>query len=98
MDIQFSGFEANNVEMDLPNLSSYYLCDENGTLFFYKTPLAHTYEEFQDFMDYLHTRMDLEAGDGALERIIAMDNHERNVYYHTLDRSEEHTSELQSQR
>lgn len=66
MDIQFSGFEANNVEMDLPNLSSYYLCDENGTLFFYKTPLAHTYEEFQDFMDYLHTRMDLEAGDGAL--------------------------------
>ena len=85
MDIQFSGFEANNVEMDLPNLSSYYLCDENGTLFFYKTPLAHTYEEFQDFMDYLHTRMDLEAGDGALERIIAMDNHERNVYYHTLD-------------
>ncbi len=85
MDIQFSGFEANNVEMDLPNLSSYYLCDQNGTLFFYKTPLQHTYEEFQEFMDSLHTRMDLETGDGALERIIAMDNHERNVYYHTLD-------------
>lgn len=85
MDIRFSGFEANNVEMDLPNLASYYLCDENGTLFFYKTPLQHTYEEFQSFMDSLRPRMNLEAGDGALERIIAMDNHERNVYYHTLD-------------
>jgi len=85
MDIRFSGFEANNVEMDLPNLASYYLCDENGTLFFYKTPLQHTYEEFQCFMDSLLTRIDLTAGDGALERIIAMDNHERNVYYHTLD-------------
>lgn len=85
MDILFSGFEANNVEMELPNLASYYLCDENGTLFFYKTPLEHTYEEFQEFMDYLLTRIDLTCGDGALERIIAMDNHERNVYYHTLD-------------
>lgn len=85
MDIRFSGFEANNVEMDLPNLASYYLCDENGTLFFYKTPLQHTYEEFQNFMDSLRDRIDLEAGDGALERIVAMDNHERNVYYHTLD-------------
>lgn len=85
MDILFSGFESNNVEMELPNLASYYLCDEKGTLFFYKTPLEHTYEEFQDFMDYLYTRFDLEAGDGALERITAMDDHERNVYYHTLD-------------
>lgn len=85
IDIRFSGFEANNVEMDLPNLASYYLCDENGTLFFYKTPLQHTYEEFQDFMDSLRTRIDLEAGDGVMERIVAMDNHERNVYYHTLD-------------
>ncbi|MCM1119627.1 MAG: response regulator [bacterium] len=85
MDIQFSGFEANNVEMNLPNLASYYLCDEKGTLFFYKTPLQHTYEEFQVFINSLYARIDLEAGDGALERIIAMDNHERNVYYHTLD-------------
>ncbi len=85
MDIRFSGFEANNVEMDLPNLASYYLCDSQGTLFFYKTPLQHTYEEFQEFMDSLLTRIDLEAGDGALERITAMDNHERNVYYHVLD-------------
>ncbi|MCI9073124.1 MAG: response regulator [Lachnospiraceae bacterium] len=85
MDIQFSGFETSSVEMDLPNLASYYLCDSQGTLFFYKTPLKHTYEEFQDFMDSLMTRLDLEAGDGALERIIAMDNHERNVYYHVLE-------------
>ena len=85
MDIRFSGFEANNVEMDLPNLASYYLCDSQGTLFFYKTPLRHTYEEFQEFMDSLLARIDLEAGDGALERITAMDNHERNVYYHVLD-------------
>ncbi|MDE7222428.1 MAG: PDC sensor domain-containing protein, partial [Acetatifactor sp.] len=85
MDIRFSGFEANNVKMDLPDLASYYLCDENGTLFFYKTPLQHTYEEFQDFMDSLLAEIDLTSGDGAMERIIAMDNHERNVYYHTLD-------------
>lgn len=85
MDVGFSGFENNNAEMELPNLASYYLCDENGTLFFYKTPLKHTYEEFQDFMDSLLARIDLDAGDGALERIIAMDNHERNVYYHILD-------------
>lgn len=85
MDIGFAGFETNNVEMELPNLASYYLCDAQGTLFFYKTPLNHTYEEFQAFMDSLLARIDLDAGDGALERIIAMDNHERNVYYHTLD-------------
>lgn len=85
MDIGFAGFETNNVEMELPNLASYYLCDAQGTLFFYKTPLNHTYAEFQDFIDSLLTRIDLETGDGALERIIAMDNHERNVYYHTLE-------------
>ncbi len=85
MDVGFSGFEANNVKMELPNYASYYLCDAEGTLFFYKTPLKHTYEEFQEFMDHLLVQIDLEAGDGALERIIAMDNQERNVYYHTLD-------------
>lgn len=84
LDIRISAFEENTANMVLPSQASYYMCDKDGNLLYYNSPLQHSQEEFQKFVKRLFDQFDRSVTDGQLERIEALDNNIRNVYYHVM--------------
>ena len=84
IDMMFSCFERNNENMKLPKNAAYYLLGREGTLLYYKSPLNHEYEEFQELVDGFMEMADGEKDNQVLENVTALEGETRNVYFHHM--------------
>lgn len=85
IDMMFSCFELNNVNLILPKDASYYLIDREGTLLYYKTSMEHKYEEYQELVNNFMENARHDKENQLLENISTFDGVIRNVYFHHMD-------------
>ena len=80
-DIFPEDFQVTDHQITLPEGSSYFLCDRQGTLLYARTQLSVGREKMQEYLDGIIERMEK----GNLSRqdsyIIDLDGKKRNVYY-----------------
>ncbi|MWK60385.1 hypothetical protein GO594_30870, partial [Pseudomonas otitidis] len=80
-DIFPEDFQVTDHQITLPEGSSYFLCDRQGTLLYARTQLSVGREKVQEYLDGIIERMEK----GNLSRqdsyIIDLDGKKRNVYY-----------------
>lgn len=85
IDMMFSCFELNNVNLTLPKDASYYLIDREGTLLYYKTSMEHKYEEYQELVNDFMENAKSNKENQLLENILTFDGVIRNVYFHHMN-------------
>ncbi len=82
IDLMPSFFDLANENLILPDDSSYYLLDEKGEIFYYKSCWDYDLEKFQELVDsYIDSAG---SNDNVLENLTPMDGIVRNVYFHHL--------------
>lgn len=86
IDLKPSFFELMNEKLVLPEDSSYYLVDEQGTLVYYKSCWDYDREGFQELVDsYIESAGHNGNNSRVLENLKPMDGIVRNVYFHYMD-------------
>lgn len=86
IDLKPSFFELMNEKLVLPEDSSYYLVDEQGTLVYYKSCWDYDSEKFQELVDsYIESTGYNGNNSRVLENLTPMDGIVRNVYFHHMD-------------
>ena len=85
IDMMFSCFELNNVNLTLPKDASYYLIGKQGTLLYYKTSGQYSYEKYQQLVDDVMEHANREKKNQVLENVKDANGAYRNVYFHHMN-------------
>ncbi len=86
IDIMPSYFELYNGNLTLPQDSSYYLTDQNGTLLYYKSCWDYQRDQFQELVDgYYIEEADCVTDKHVLENVTPVDGIVRNVYFYHME-------------
>ncbi len=85
IDLKPSFFELMNEKLMLPQDSSYYLVDKNGSLLYYQSCWDYNQTEFQELVNSYIESADCNKSNHVLENLAPMDGIVRNVYFHHMD-------------
>ena len=84
LDIHFSNFHFITGKLNLPQNSSYYLCDSDGTLLYFLTKYQGSYDSQAEFAKGLFQQIQERDNSAAVTYISPNDGVKRSVYHHKL--------------
>ncbi len=85
IDIKPSHFEINDRDIELPDMSSYFLVDQDGTLLYYLSSWDYAHEELQQFVNGYRENAVCDMADHVSENVKGTDGVVRNVYFHHME-------------